>query len=862
MNINPIQSIQTDYLPSFISYLWPLVHDGHHLWAVDHPTSKETISIPFVMKYDLLIWNIFYRSSLVSPSIRGDLVYPKVLILAPDWSTCETTYKHLSNVHTDQLKKIQICCIYEGQNSPDDLYKSFMTHGCDLLITTPEILHDLIQQRHIHFEQLQMIVYDQIDNLVQTNDHLREFFHHLDLHHPSSIQHLFFSRIVNQMSKDFLDEYLPKYSFLSSSMLETYSYQNNFVYCEPCRNWTERKHLIQQILDLASRCQKKVVICANHARRLTTMQSILNDHSIQSIYIHSQLSSNEIDQYINEWQTISDRPFVLLIQDDVLQEISIDNADILIHLDVQRLIWYYLYNQRLKLIYKSLSEHHSTKKPHFTSLKSIEQFYQMNNSSTIPLIVLLWPGDCAQVTYELIYYLNHSQSYIHPLIERLAKNNCHETIQSKLDVEFCPTLKSFGRCLNEKKLKRCPYRHQFHYELDLIELRPTDETKINANLLSNSFELYLPDQGEIELQITHVSDENRLYGHVLRSRTETNEPLKKIFDYERFDEQISNAFEQIKHRPLNEIVPGEIYFYCDENNRVHRVYVSEQERNYFDLRRTDAIRNRVWKFAQMENNQQIETNSTSTTLIPHSSTMTNDRSSFTVFSLDTGITLTLKSNEYLYPIEPVTLKQYPPLAIEIVLCNIRPLNTIHMTFTPFTIETVRSLTLNEIFMGRIQLATRSCLWIDPLVKPVRLASLKRIVYDKPIRKQLILSKLVESNDDHIVELERLAVEAQLKEPTLPPKEEEEENPSVFQPFLNRRGQLIINPLGRSKEFFARHQHSFGNDPVRPSLNLEQSLINNTSDSKVTTPSEIGTTKMNELITNSEVIREETTEVNI
>lgn len=198
---------------------------------------------------------------------------------------------------------------------------------------------------------------------------------------------------------------------------------------------------------------------------------------------------------------------------------------------------------------------------------------------------------------------------------------------------------------------------------------------------------------------------------------------------------------------------------------------------------------------------------------------TNERSDFKVFSLDTGMTLTLTSNEFLYPIEPVTLKQFPPLAIEIILCRIRPLDKLHTTFTPFTIETLRSLTLNEIFMGRIQLATRSCLWIDPLVKPVRLASLKRIVYDKPIRKQLLHNQLVEENETHLIALEKLAVDAQIKEEIVPLETPvEEENSTNFQPFVNRRGQLIINPLGRSKEFFSKHQRVVENDvPPSPSM---------------------------------------------
>ena len=285
---------------------------------------------------------------------------------------------------------------------------------------------------------------------------------------------------------------------------------------------------------------------------------------------------------------------------------------------------------------------------------------------------------------------------------------------------------------------------------------------------------------------------------------------------------------------------------------------------------------------------------------------TVDRPGLTVFSLDTGITFTLKSNEHLYPIEPSSLKHYPPLATEIILCHVYPLDQITMTFTNFAIETLRSLTVNEIFMGKIKLATRACFWIDPLVRPVRLAALKRIAYDKPIRKQLILSKLVQSNDNHMQILDRLAGESQLKD--LPVGIEDEEKPKeqpevkidsqieekpkkfiesteseetkvefvpIFKPFLNRMGQLIINPVGRSKEFFAKHHQQFRSDFVKPlsSVNEQMSALS-TDDPihharlnipvqppslpllNVTTPSEIGPNKMIQIDQDQEEEEEE------
>ena len=110
------------------------------------------------MKYDLLVWNLFYCSTPVSRPSTTEIIYPKVIILAPDWCTCESTYQHLTSGNTDVLKQMRVSCLYEGCNIEGELYRQVLTDGCDLLIATPTIIQDLIQKRLIHFEQLQLIV--------------------------------------------------------------------------------------------------------------------------------------------------------------------------------------------------------------------------------------------------------------------------------------------------------------------------------------------------------------------------------------------------------------------------------------------------------------------------------------------------------------------------------------------------------------------------------------------------------------------------------------------------------------------------------------------------------------------------------
>ena len=141
-----------------MSYLWPLVHQGANVWAVDHPKIQDTTPTKFVLKYDLLVWELFHSAPTVRSSLSSNTIYPRVLILVPDWLTCENIYKHLSSASTDALKRIVIHHIYEGQNIEGELYRKLFKENCDLLIATPTIVNDLIQKRYIHFERLQMIV--------------------------------------------------------------------------------------------------------------------------------------------------------------------------------------------------------------------------------------------------------------------------------------------------------------------------------------------------------------------------------------------------------------------------------------------------------------------------------------------------------------------------------------------------------------------------------------------------------------------------------------------------------------------------------------------------------------------------------
>ena len=141
------------------------------------------------------------------------------------------------------------------------------------------------------------------------------------------------------------------------------------------------------------------------------------------------------------------------------------------------------------------------------------------------------------------------------------------------------------------------------------------------------------------------------------------------------------------------------------------------------------------------------------------------------------------------------------------------------------------------------------------------------------RKKTGQHRLIRSIDSQIEEGTKKSIESTESEET------KVEFVPIFKPFLNRMGQLIINPVGRSKEFFAKHHQQFRSDFVKPlsSVNEQMSALS-TDDPihharlnipvqppslpllNVTTPSEIGPNKMTQIDQDQEEEEEEIFEV--
>jgi hypothetical protein len=140
------------YLPPLLSYLWPLAYRGANVWTVDHPTGKDSAAMKFVFKYDLLVWHFFYQRTEMNTENKTTIVYPRVLIVAPDWSSCETIKERLTSSFIEPL------CLYEGKEAESEFYKPLFASACDLLIVTPRILEELIDKRWIHFERVHLLI--------------------------------------------------------------------------------------------------------------------------------------------------------------------------------------------------------------------------------------------------------------------------------------------------------------------------------------------------------------------------------------------------------------------------------------------------------------------------------------------------------------------------------------------------------------------------------------------------------------------------------------------------------------------------------------------------------------------------------
>ncbi|ESO90820.1 hypothetical protein LOTGIDRAFT_233600 [Lottia gigantea] len=311
--------------------------------------------------------------------------------------------------------------------------------------------------------------------------------------------------------------------------------------------------------------------------------------------------------------------------------------------------------------------------------------------SITPVSDILATENSLQSARTLSSFLQRSGAVIPPEFKHLVAG-----LQAGRDddenIALCPYVKAFGKCSNHL---RCTYRHQIIPETD------NSDDKNNPNL---------PICGETKMKILSIIDASHYYARLLEVRLpHTTDILDLTADYLQLFTQMDTHYKSHSHKIHRMSKVGDICAINDSNNQYHRVKILKIYYSKAESTSEKAV----------------------------------------VQYIDYGTQKDVLCSQLLFL--PPLLKVYPPQAVEVYLCRVKPIDN-DSEWTPKANSCLFDLINNIIIDGRIVLSLGNTIWVDPLAQREYLENIRSTINKMNIRSELIKNKLATDNPEHVRDL--------------------------------------------------------------------------------------------------------------
>ncbi len=259
---------------------------------------------------------------LVKNNRRADRRQTRVLVLTPTRELAVQIYDSFKTY--GKFLKLQYAVIYGGVSQGPQV--KAVSHGCDVVIATPGRLLDLIQQRYLALNSLDVFVLDEADRMLDMG-----FIHDIKkiiAMLPKQRQSLFFSATMP-----------PDIKKLSETMLtdpvsvEVTPVSSTAELIEQSVMYVERKHkkdLLRHILK--DKNVKRAIVFTRTKRGANLVSQVLERNGIGSEAIHGNKSQNARQRALDNFK--AGRTRVLVATDIAARGIDIDNVSHVINFEV------------------------------------------------------------------------------------------------------------------------------------------------------------------------------------------------------------------------------------------------------------------------------------------------------------------------------------------------------------------------------------------------------------------------------------------------------------------------------------------------------------------------------------------------
>ncbi|VVC26106.1 Hypothetical protein CINCED_3A001557 [Cinara cedri] len=363
-------------------------------------------------------------------------IRPKAIILSSSLGSC-SDLEYLSKIFnnaTHKTKQIKVVVAYSFISESKII--GTLLNGCDILITTPTTLVNIINKTKslFHWKNLKHVVFDNIDLMLTSyEDQMPCLLSYLLKFKNKSNDIQFISSSVS-WSKDidnFLNQLFVKWQYIFGSHLEATRYMQIGFSLVQVQN--DKLEKILEFLKNNIKYRKCVLLTSNTSELDIIYDYIKQNSSDIEVLLPGPLKCSFVYTVQKWYLPLEKNQLIFICSDEMMFDFYIDNADCLIHYDIP------VEKSSFSIRFSVLQDPNNI----FTEKERSSYIFLSDNSKDmiqLPKIV-----DIMQTFGRVEPILLKYTKIIKERLEELKKNSI-----------FCYNIEKFGICPNSTT---CKYRH-------------------------------------------------------------------------------------------------------------------------------------------------------------------------------------------------------------------------------------------------------------------------------------------------------------------------------------------------------------------------------------------------------------------
>ena len=251
---------------------------------------------------------------------RSEYIYCLVMVPTRELALQITEVFQTIGQHT----RVKTACVFGGVNQDPQIAQ--LQNGIDILVATPGRMFDLVSQKHINLEKIQILVLDEADHMLALGfiKDIRQLIHYL----PKNRQTLFFSATINPEIKELA------YSLVVNPIRIEISPKNpvakNVTHSVAMIGMDDKRFFLERLIN--EHPESKILVFVRTKVRAERLFKAMERVAIKTITIHGDKVQKDRQDVMQQFKNGETK--VLIATDVSARGIDIPDIDYVINYDL------------------------------------------------------------------------------------------------------------------------------------------------------------------------------------------------------------------------------------------------------------------------------------------------------------------------------------------------------------------------------------------------------------------------------------------------------------------------------------------------------------------------------------------------